>query len=123
MHLPLGDRSGQDCAGELIHVASLIDVGAGGLGFTSEAPVEPGDLLIISGIPSLGSREVTARVVGDLSAIETPEGGFGARFVGMSATDRDRLASLVFSRRVEVAEIESQFDSTETANRPEGGSR
>ncbi|MEC9476898.1 MAG: PilZ domain-containing protein [Planctomycetota bacterium] len=123
LHLPLGERIHRDEADELLHVASLIDLGTGGLGFTSEASVEPGDLLIISGIPSLGTREVTARVVGDLSAMEIPEDGIGARFVGLSATDRDRIASLVFSRRVEVAEFGSQFESSEAAVRPDGGSR
>ncbi|MEE2882924.1 MAG: PilZ domain-containing protein [Planctomycetota bacterium] len=122
LHLPLGDRNGTHSDRELMHVASLIDIGTGGLGFTTEAVVELDDLLIIRGIPSLGSIDVTARVVADLSGGETPEGGIGVRFVGMSATDRDRIASFVFSKRIEAEEIESQFDSAEHAFGSDGGS-
>ena len=120
LHLPLGSGCDDNCDRELLQEANLIDIGTGGMGFSTETAIDPDDLLIIRGIPSLGSRDVTARVVSEVSAGEDPEGGIGVRFVGLSASDRDRIASLVFTRRVELADLGAGFDSTEHALPPDG---
>ena len=122
LHLPLGTGRCQGFDRELLQEATLIDIGTGGMGFSTEAVVDPDDLLIIRGIPSLGSRDVTARVVAEVPAGQDPEAGIGVRFVGLSAIDRDRIASLVFTRRVESADLGAGFDSTEHALPSDGTS-
>lgn len=122
LHLPVGSKTVHDCDRDLLHEANLIDIGTGGMGFSTDAPVDPDDLLILRGIPSLGARDITARVVSEVAAGDDPEGGIGVRFVGLSATDRDRVASLVFTRRVESDQLDGAFDSTEHALPSDGTS-
>jgi c-di-GMP-binding flagellar brake protein YcgR len=121
VHLPLGARVGHQFDYELFQQATLLDIGTGGMGFVTDAPVAPDDLLIIRGIPSLEVCDVTARVIGEADFEDDSEGGIGVRFVGLSATDRDRIASLVFGKRIETAEVDSGFDPAQPALRSDGG--
>ncbi|MGE4619542.1 MAG: PilZ domain-containing protein [Planctomycetota bacterium] len=121
VHLPLGDRNDNAFDHELFQQARLLDIGTGGMGFVTDAPVASEDLLIIRGIPSLEVCDVTARVTGEVFSEDDSEGGVGVRFVGLSATDRDRIASLVFGKRLETVGLETGFDSAQPALRSDGG--
>jgi hypothetical protein len=107
LHLPMGSRTQDDPDRQLLQEANLIDIGTGGLALSTEAPLQRGDLLVIRGIPTLESHDITARVVAAVEDPEgeDPEGGVGVRFVGLSGIDRDRIASLVFSSRIKTTDV------------------
>ena len=113
LHLPMGRKQHQDPERELLQEASLIDIGTGGLAIRTEAVLECDDLLVMRGVPGVESRDITARVVALVPSGEDPEGGVGVRFVGLSAIDRDRIASLVFTARVDSADVGFHFDSSD----------
>ncbi len=122
LHLPLRVSAHDDPDRQLLQDANLIDIGTGGLAISTEAPLQRGDLLVIRGIPTLEGHDITARVVAGVDAGEDPEGGVGVRFVGLSAVDRDRIASLVFSSRIKSADVGFFDDPAEPALGSEGAS-
>lgn len=110
LHLPLGKGGYHDPDRELLHQAQLVDLGTGGLAIDTDAELEKGDLLVIRGVPSLEAKDITGRVVEEVPIGDDPEGGVGVKFVGLCATDRDRIASLVFATRIESSDVGFYFD-------------
>lgn len=122
LHLPMEVGTHDDPDRQLLQDANIIDIGTGGLAISTEASLQRGDLLVIRGIPTLESHDITARVVAAVDAGDDPEGGVGVRFVGLSAIDRDRIASLVFSSRIRSDDVGITDDPVEPALGSEGAS-
>ncbi|MDE0961194.1 MAG: PilZ domain-containing protein [Planctomycetota bacterium] len=122
LHLPLGKDAYHDPEREILHQAKLIDLGTGGLAIDTDANLKKDDLLVIRGVPSLEAQDITGRVVEEVPIGTDPEGGVGVRFVGLSATDRDRIASLVFATRIKSSDVGFYFEREEDVSQAALGS-